>query len=278
LGSLHPQAEDALFFAGNQTEFLPIVASHSSKKLEKISIPDSAGWWFQLYLHTERQASRRLLDKAVSRGASAIVFTVDLPVVGYRDSSRQFFNKSGKNLLPGQANSEYPSLGKVTKAPDQEEHLRLWDRVLDPSINVADLSWVIEKSGLPTYVKGVMREEEAETYLKMGAAGIIVSNHGGRALESAPSTASRVELVRSALGPQATILVDGGIRRGDDVAKALCLGADMVLVGRPYAWGLAAGGALGLQRSLEILWAELRVTMAFLGARTLGDLNRKLIA
>lgn len=277
LGALHPDGEQAITNPSVASSYLPIVASHSSLKLEQIKGLSEAHWWFQLYLHKDREVSSRLLTRALGLGAKAVVFTVDLPVVGYRDADRKMSQKNRLVGLPGQSNSEYPNLGIESSSSEVEEHVRVFDAVLDHRISKDDLAWVLRKASVPVFVKGVLRPDEAKRYLEMGAAGIIVSNHGGRALESAPAPANKVRAMRAELGSEAKILVDGGIRRGDDIAKALCLGADMVLVGRPYAWGLAASGAEGILRTLDILWAELRTVMAFLGADKLSDLSSDMI-
>jgi len=278
LQSFHSNGESALVRASQDCMALPIIASHSSVPLSEIRGLAGSNWWFQLYLHKDRRLSHALVNSALELGAKAIVLTVDLPVVGYRDQDRQRATRSFQRKLPGQQNSSYPSLGfsnpDATRLP---EHRRVEDSVLDPKISRNDLRDLIAGSDVPIFVKGVLRSDDALDYINMGAAGVIISNHGGRGLESSVSPARTLRKIRKKLGWEAIVMVDGGIRRGEDVAKALCLGANMVFIGRPYVWGLAAAGASGVQAVFEILEAELRSCMYFLGARNTNELDESLI-
>ncbi len=149
--------------------------------------------------------------------------------------------------------------------------------MLDPSVTWQDFSWLLTQTKLPVLLKGVVRADDAARAVELGAAGVIVSNHGGRQLDSAPATIEVLPRVVEAVAGRAPVLIDGGVRRGTDVVKALALGAKAVLVGRPVLWGLAVAGEDGAYRVLELLKAEFDLAMALCGARTVGEVERGLI-
>ena len=151
-------------------------------------------------------------------------------------------------------------------------------RTFDPSLSWKDLEWLCANTRLPVLIKGVVRGDDAAMALEHGAAGVVVSNHGGRQLDTAPAPISVLEEVVQAMGGRGAVLVDGGVRRGTDVVKAVALGADAVLIGRPVLWGLATGGEDGVMRVLEHLRAEFDLAMALCGARTVSEVTSDLIA
>jgi 4-hydroxymandelate oxidase len=162
--------------------------------------------------------------------------------------------------------------------PDETPpHRRVFHARFSPTLDWTELRHLLASAGVPVLVKGVLRADVAAQAVDAGVAGVVVSNHGGRNLDTVPATADALAGVVAAVAGRVTVLVDGGIRRGTDVAKALALGADAVLVGRPYVWGLAVGGAEGVQFVLDTLRTELEMAMGLLGAPTLADLTHDLI-
>jgi isopentenyl diphosphate isomerase/L-lactate dehydrogenase-like FMN-dependent dehydrogenase len=221
--------------------------------------------WFQLYPFRDAAVTRALMAEAVGAGFEAVVLTVDAPPGGNRERDI----RSGFTLP---AEVEIPSVAAAlggSRPVTVEETFELMTR----SLTWEDLGGIAAAAGVPLLVKGVLTAADAELAVEHGAAGVVVSNHGGRQLDRAVTTAEVLAEIVAAVGGRATVLVDGGIRRGTDVAVALALGADAVLVGRPTAWGLAAGGAAGAERVLRMLTAELELTLALCGVAGPAELG-----
>ena len=228
---------------------------------------ENLNWWFQLYVFTDKGLNRGLITKAAEAGASAIVMTVDLAVLGQRDRDLHTgFTLRGRNIVPCAAEAGAPD---ARLAP-------LWSS-LDHDMSWETLTTVIADSPLPVLVKGLVRADDATRAIDLGAAGVIVSNHGGRQLDTAVVTARALPAVVDAVDGRGAVLVDGGIRSGLDIAKAIALGADAALVGRPPLWGLGVGGEAGVAAILRILTEEFQRTMTLLGARSTGSLTRELL-
>jgi len=220
---------------------------------------DPAHWWFQTYLHHDRGFTASLVEAALAAGAEAVVLTVDSPAMGARDDDR----RNGWGGMPDDG---------------IRIHERVWNPYLASDISWADLDWLIDLVGdAPVLVKGVLRADDAVESVEHGAAGVIVSNHGARNLDTIVPTAVALPAIAEAVGDRASVLVDGGIRRGTDIVRALCRGADAVLVGRPYVWGLATHGEAGVAHVAEILRAEFAMAMALVGAATTADLKPGLL-
>jgi isopentenyl diphosphate isomerase/L-lactate dehydrogenase-like FMN-dependent dehydrogenase len=224
--------------------------------------------WFQLYVLKDRAVTREIVAAAVDHGYEALVLTVDLPPFGTREREL----RSGFRLEAAKA---VPSLA----AAGARGELTLGDvgALLDPSLTWGDVERFAADSGLPVVVKGVLTPEDARRAVESGAAGIVVSNHGGRQLDTVLSGADALPAVVDEVGSELDVLVDGGIRRGTDVIKALALGARAVLVGRPVLWGLAVGGEEGVRRVLELLLADLDTALALAGAPRASELDRSWI-
>jgi 4-hydroxymandelate oxidase len=228
--------------------------------------------WFQLYVFRDRELTRELLDRAEAAGFEAIVLTVDAPVLGRRE--RDAVN--GFDLPP---HLTVACVGDRLPAEAGESGLAAYFATqLDPSLDWGDLEWLVGHSALPVLVKGIHRPDDARRALDAGAAGVIVSNHGGRQLDTVPATIDMLPAVADAVAGEIDVLLDGGIRRGTDIVKALALGAGAVLVGRPILWGLAIDGSSGVRRTLGMLEEELRAAMALSGAARVADLGPELIA
>jgi isopentenyl diphosphate isomerase/L-lactate dehydrogenase-like FMN-dependent dehydrogenase len=221
--------------------------------------------WFQLYVFRDRAVTREMVAAAVEHGYEALVLTVDLPIFGTRE----------RDLRSGFVLDEATAIPNLA-ATGAHGVLSLRDvgALLDPSLTWHDVERFAAESGLPVVVKGVLTPEDARRAVDSGAAGIVVSNHGGRQLDTVLAGADALPAVIDEVGDEADVLVDGGIRRGTDVIKALALGARAVLVGRPVLWGLAVGGEEGVRRVLELMLAELDTALALVGAPRAAELDR----
>jgi 4-hydroxymandelate oxidase len=221
----------------------------------------------------DRGWTAELVARAAAAGYRALVLTVDVPLLGnrLRDLRNDF------RLPTGMKPANAPPAGAARQrelAVDVLAQTGQFDHGLTPDT----IGWLAGQSGLPVVVKGVLRGDDAAACLDAGAAAVVVSNHGGRQLDGVLATADALAEVAAAVGDRAEVYVDGGIRRGTDVVKALALGARAVLVGRPVFWGLAVGGAAGVERVLSGLAGELRLAMALCGAVGVADLTPDLIA
>lgn len=231
--------------------------------------------WFQLYVYKDRELTLSLVHRAVAAGASAIVFTVDAPRIGRREADERHRFRMPDGLTYGHFDgtplAELP--GDATGSS-----LAAYIAVeVDPDIAWSDIGWLASQVDVPVLVKGVLRADDARIALDHGAAGIVVSNHGGRQLDTSPSTAVALPYVVRAVDGRVPVLVDGGIRRGTDVLKAVALGADAVLLGRPVLWGLALGGQAGVAAVLEHLRTELILAMTLSGCRSLSEVDAGLL-
>ena len=232
---------------------------------------DGAPWWMQVYLQRDRSQSFAYLDAAVAAGCTSLMLTVDTPSLGARDRDK-------RDTFGAAHGVSFPNLAHLTASPDPlPVHRRVWNPHLANDVTPADVTALVERYQLPVTVKGVLRADDARRAVEAGAAAVIVSNHGARNLDTAPATADVLVPIVDEVGGEVPVLVDGGIRRGTDVATALCLGASAVLVGRPVLWGLATYGAAGVQHVVEMLRTELEMAMSLLGAPTLRDLTRDLV-
>lgn len=269
-GLAHPGAECATRRGAAATGSLMVVSTQSSMAIEEVAACAPGPFWFQLYLQPRREDSERLLHRAEAAGCAALVVTVDAPVSGLRNAEqRAGFVPAGDcpNLdglrppvvrdLPGRGPT---FLGLMDAAPRWE-----------------DIAWLKSRTPLPVILKGIMSPHDALRAVEAGADGIIVSNHGGRTLDTAPATAEALPRIARAIAGRIPVLCDGGIRRGTDVLKALALGAQAVLIGRPQIHALAVGGATGVAHLLSILRSELEVAMALTGRRTIAGIDAGVI-
>ena len=269
---VHPDGEIATAYGASGAEAVFVASTLATTSIEDIGAACSAPMWFQLYVHRDRGFTRALIQRAAAAGAKALVLTVDT-AVSARDRDRR--EKPG--LPSGLAYANLTSQVTGVSTGDVPRHLRVYHPHIDPSVSWRDIEWLREIADVPLVLKGVLRPDDAVRAAESGATAVIVSNHGGRNLDTAPATADALKGVVDSVADQMPVLVDGGIRRGTDVAKALCLGASAVLIGRPYLWGLAVAGATGVQVVVETLCTELRMTMALLGATRLSELNHDLL-
>jgi isopentenyl diphosphate isomerase/L-lactate dehydrogenase-like FMN-dependent dehydrogenase len=262
----HPDGEPALARAAAAAGTIYTLSSLGSVRPRELA--DAAGdrspRWFQLYWSKDRGFTTELVAEAADAGFTAIVLTIDLPTAGPRERDL----RSGFSLptdLP------MPNLPR-TLVGDQYFHDTLGE-IVDTSLTWRDLEWLQEQSSLPLLVKGVLTAEDALLACEHGCTGIVVSNHGGRQLDGVAATLDALPEVVEAAAGRAEIFLDGGVRRGTDVVKALALGARSVLVGRPALWGLAAGGEEGARHVLELFQAEVRLALLLLGSTKPADVG-----
>ncbi len=273
-GMAHESGECATAGAASDAGTVMIASTLSNKPIEEITAATDGDVWFQLYVYRDRGVSRALVARAVDAGCKALVLTVDVPGLGVRE--RDVRNRF---QLP-----EGLSMGNLTAGmggmPDNLDGSALAAYVgcmFDPSLSWPDLDWLRSLSDLPVLVKGVVHADDARLAIEHGAAGIIVSNHGGRQLDTAPATLDVLPEIAEAVDGRAALLIDGGVRRGTDILKAVALGADAVAIGRPALWGLAVGGRAGVADVLRILRTELDAAMAMCGVTRIDQLGRELV-
>jgi 4-hydroxymandelate oxidase len=246
---------------------LMVVTTRATRVLEEIVAELPGPWWYQVYVIRERRMTEGMVRRAAGLGASALVFTVDLPYIGFKRrghfapvSREQHLVNFGAHVPPG------ATVEEIAAGMEQ-----------DISIGLETIAWLRDLSGLPVIVKGVLRGDDAAACLDAGAAGVVVSNHGGRQLDRAVASAVALPEIITAVGGRAPVLVDGGIVSGTDVFVALALGASAVLVGRPILWGLAAAGASGVKRVLDGYRDELDHAMGLAGVGAIGDFSSDLV-
>jgi 4-hydroxymandelate oxidase len=270
-----PEGEVAAARAARRAGTLFVLSSLSNTAMEEVFARAASPKWFQLYVYRDRGVTRGLVERAEAAGAEAIVLTVDAPGWGNRERDA----RNGFRLPPGLAVENVAPAGKGALPNVQGSGLAAYCRDnFEPALSFADLDWLCGSTGLPVVVKGVCRGDDARRCVEHGAAGLIVSNHGGRQLDTAASTCEALPHVAGAVGGGCEVYVDGGIRRGADVLKALALGARAVLVGRPVLWGLAVAGEEGAFRVLEILRQELQEAMLLSGCTRLADIDQSLLS
>lgn len=270
-----PEGETASARAARAAGSLLVASTLSTTSIEEVGRAAAGPFWFQLYVYRDRGLSLELVERAKAAGCTALCLTVTFPVAGNRerDVRNRFMLPQGLEManFRGLRQAEFPdSEGSGLAAFVAQQ--------FDPTLGWEAVEWLREVSGLPVLVKGVVTPEDAALALAHGAAGIVVSNHGGRQLDTAEPTIRALPRVAEAADGRVPVLVDGGVRRGTDVLKALALGASAVLVGRPALWGLAVGGQAGVERVLSLLTQELARAMALCGRRSLAEVDRSLLA
>ena len=241
-GELHPDGEVAVARAAGAAGVVQCLATRSTRTPEEVAAAATGPLWFQLYVDERREVTTELLERLRPLGFRRVVVTIDLVVLGDRPRQRRHFPDAGAHAW-----SQWLT----------------WD----------ELDWIREASGLPIVVKGVLGAEDAREAAARGAEAVIVSNHGGRQIAGSVPTAVALREVAAELAGEIPVIVDGGVRSGADVCRALALGADAAMIGRPYAWGLAAGGEAGVGEVLAAFEADVRRTLALLGCRTPADVG-----
>lgn len=266
---MHPEGELATAHAAGAAGTVMCLSIMATTSLEDVARVASGPLWLQTYIFRDRDLTLNLATRAKSAGYHALVLTVDTPVLGRRE-------RDPRNKFELPAGIEMRNLTMPPPAPGEYESpmVRFIKQQIDPSLTWHDVEWFVKTVQLPVFVKGVLHPEDARLAQQAGVKGIIVSNHGGRQLDGAIATLDALpEIVSAMSGTGLDVIVDGGIRRGTDVIKALALGAKMVLVGRPVLWGLAVDGEAGACAVLELLRREFDTALALVGCPRASDLK-----
>jgi 4-hydroxymandelate oxidase len=270
----HDNGERATARAAKAAGTIYTLSTPSSIALEEVA-PEAGPWWFQLYVFADRGRTRDLVERAATAAASALVVTVDVPVFGRREADER-----NRFVLPPGVVMAHFAGAPSSRDPatiDGSAMRGAVNTALEPALNWDDLDWLASLSSLPILLKGILHPDDAARAVDFGAGAILVSNHGGRQLDSAVAALDALPLVVEAVAERAEVLVDGGVRRGTDVLKALALGARAVLLGRPIQWGLAVGGEAGVRHVLELLRAELALDLRLCGLASPAEVDRSLL-
>lgn len=271
----HPEGEVAVAEAVG-ADALMVVSMFASRTLEDIARAATGPRWLQIYLMRQREAVLDLVRRAADAGFQAVVLTVDTPQVGrrLRDMRNGFVVPPDVRAV----NLDATLMASSHKSRSGESAIERHSREqFDPTLTWSDVDWLRERSPLPLVLKGILRGQDAALAVAHGAAALIVSNHGGRQLDGAVATVDALPAVVDAVEGRCPVIVDGGVRSGGDVLKALALSADAVLVGRPVFWGLAASGRAGAAGVLRLIRDELDDAMVLAGCPTLADVDRSLV-
>jgi 4-hydroxymandelate oxidase len=266
---VHPRGELETVRGAAAMEACCVVSTLSSFTLEDIQRESPASKWFQLYFQQQRETTLALVRRAEAAGYSALVVTLDTPLqpASLRAQCAGF-------ALPADVRAEnlagYPAAPVVSLSSGSS---RIFQGLMQAAPGYKDLHWLLANTTLPVLVKGVLHPDDARRFVELGASGVVVSNHGGRALDGVPASLDALPAIRQAVGNDITVLLDGGIRSGRDAFKAIASGANAVLLGRPQVHALAVAGALGVAHLLKLLRDDLETTMALAGCPTLAHIT-----
>ncbi|WP_112235076.1 alpha-hydroxy acid oxidase [Kocuria sp. BT304] len=283
---MHSEGEIGGVLAAERAGIPFSLSTMGTRSIEEVrdAAPD-AERWFQLYLWREHDASLDLIRRAKAAGTTTLLVTVDTPVPGQRlrDTRNGMVippRLTPKTVLDASYRPEWwfnflttDSLKFASLSDTSGALADLISTMFDPGLNLADLEWIREQWDGALYVKGVLTREDARRAMSVGADGLVVSNHGGRQLDRAPVSLTALPELRDEVGPDVPLILDSGVLSGADVVTALCAGADFVLIGRAYLYGLMAGGEQGVSRVIELLEAQIRTTMMLMGAASTADLG-----
>jgi 4-hydroxymandelate oxidase len=261
--TIHPEGEIATARGAGAAGATWVVSSSTTTTIEEIARAATAPLWFQLYLQRDRAVTQALVEKVVAAGCQALCLTVDQPVLGARNRQTR-----ARFRLPEGVTAPYRlDIGQGKDILDPRRVVVTWK----------DVEWLRTITRVPLLLKGILNPDDAEQAIRTGADGVIVSNHGARILDTAPATIDALPEVAERVRGRVPVLVDGGIRRGTDVLKAVARGATAVLVGRPYCYGLAVGGAEGVRRTIDILRFELEMALQLTGRASLKELDASVL-
>lgn len=262
----HPQGEAATALAAEVTQANYVLSNFTNTAMTQVN-QDYPFKWFQLYWQGSRKKSLPLIQQAEQSGFKAIVVTIDAPHVGIRDRERKIFFQ-----LPDEMQHPYTAAHISFPNVSPSEH-QLFNGLMKVAPQWEDIAWLKKNTKLPILLKGVLHPADAKKAIEYGIDGLIISNHGGRVLDTTICPMDALQMIKKIVPSDYPLLLDGGIRRGTDVFKALALGAKAVLIGRPYIYGLATAGALGVAHVIRTLKEEFEVTMALMGTATIEEIN-----
>jgi 4-hydroxymandelate oxidase len=271
----HRDGEVASARAAGDAGTVFVLSTLSNTPVEDVCAAATGPVWFQLYIYKDRGATAALVRRVEAAGCRALVVTVDAPLLGRRerDVRNRFALPAGLEI----ANLHAAGYARLPAVAGDSGLAAYVAELLDPALGWDAIDWLRSITTLPIVVKGIVRGDDAARAIAAGAAGVVVSNHGGRQLDAAPATIDVLARVVDAVGGRGEVLVDGGVRRGSDIVKALALGARAVLVGRPVLWGLAAGGRDGVVEVLAMLRRELDLAMALCGCADVAAITSDLV-
>jgi 4-hydroxymandelate oxidase len=271
-----PEGEIATALAAADAGVGMVLSTLATKSLEEVATVAKGLQWFQLYIHKDQGLTQALVQRAYTAGYKAICLTVDAPMLGKRERDQ----RNEFTLPPGlhPANLTNISGLNIPQAPGESGLLTYFSQQINPAVTWKDLEWLQSLSPLPLVVKGILRADDAVRAVEYGAQAIVVSNHGGRQLDGAIASLDALPDIIAAVDGKAEVLLDGGIRRGTDILKALAYGAKAVLIGRPVLWGLAVAGKIGVSHIISLLQDELNLAMALSGCASLGDIDSSLVS
>ncbi|WP_174493748.1 alpha-hydroxy acid oxidase [Acinetobacter sp. Marseille-Q1623] len=267
----HPDAEAATALAAEVLGSNFILSTFTNTDLRHFKVENPLKW-FQLYWQGDREKSLALVRLAEQQNFKAMVITVDSPHTGIRDRERRVFFHLPENM-------QHPHTPTHIPLPElREDQHPVFNGLMQIAPKWADIEFIIANTHLPVILKGVLHPADARKAIAIGVKGLLISNHGGRVLDTAISPLKALAKIKSVVPADFPLLLDGGVRRGTDVFKALAIGASAVLIGRPYIHGLAVAGALGVAHVIKILKEEFEVTMALMGTSTPNDINTDYIS
>jgi 4-hydroxymandelate oxidase len=270
----NPEGELATARGANDADATMVLSSFSTTSVEEVASTARRPIWFQLYAQTDAGFTRELVRRAEAAGAQALCLTVDTPVLGPRNrEERLHFALPAGMTLPNMQGLTNKRHG-LSVWPSAEE---IYSSLLDPKLTWKDVDALRSFAKVPLLLKGILNPDDAERAVHAGVAGIIVSNHGGRNLDTVPATAEALPLITERVAGRIPVLVDGGVRRGTDVLKALAMGASAVLIGRPYLYGLGVDGQAGVTRVVRILQREFAMAMALSGRTSVAAIDRSVL-
>ena len=267
----HARGELETIDGANLAGCTVVASSFATVAIEEVQQQAQRPQWFQLYVQKDRGYTRDMLARVIEAGCEAVCVTVDLPVNPSRDREARVGFELPPGITRANLTKELAHAARATVANN------IYNAVRAADLTWKDIDWIRAMLPIPLLLKGVLRADDAKEAVQNGCDGLIVSNHGGRSLDGVPATIDVLPTIADAVGDELTLLMDGGIRRGTDVAKALAYGAKAVLIGRPYMYGLALNGAAGVAEVIRMLRTELEVVMGFLGCSRVEELDRTLL-
>lgn len=275
LGMAHSLGEVAVAKAAQQFNTVMICSTLSNYAIEEITAHHS-NVWFQLYVYKNKTETLDLINRAKNAGCKAIVITVDAPYLGQRERDKKNNFSLPKHLHLKNLHAEQHS--SLIDKSNESSLAEYFAQLIDKSLTWKDISWLKNEAEMPIYLKGILHPEDARLALEHGVDGLIVSNHGGRQLDGSVSSIDALPAINNVIRQQIPIILDGGIRRGTDVLKAIALGASAVGIGRPTIWGLHHNGQAGVESILNILQDELSLAMALSGCRNISEITEDILA
>lgn len=274
----NPEGELATARGANAADVTMVLSTMSTTAVEEVARVAKNPLWFQLYVQRDREFARSLVQRAEAAGCRALCLTVDTPVPGARNrEERVEFRLPGNVDLPHLQGLKVNGVEMSKGEGHRSIGNGIYSAISDPALTWKDVEWLAGFAKVPVLLKGVLNPDDAERAVKSGAAGIIVSNHGARNLDTVPATMDALPLVVERISGHVPVLVDGGVRRGTDVLKALANGANAVLIGRPCLFGLGVAGEDGVARVVHILRREFEMAMALTGRPTIASIDRSLL-